>query len=204
MPAFTLNNAVDYLLKVEFDLLRKSGEAHALMKQYGIDAIPYNHPDLPTWRDDVRKYEGASFLHKPTNFKITGIIDDVWINTKKELLIVDYKATSTKYPISLEDRWKQGYKRQMEIYQWIFRALGFTVADVGYFVFANAGKNRPRFDGRLEFELSIVPHKGDTTWIEPTLKEIKKTLMSDTLPAPKEGCEHCTYRSKSKSAEGLF
>lgn len=204
MPSFTLNNAVDTLLKNEFDLLRKNGEAHELMKQYGIDAVPFKHPEFHLWRDDVRKYEGASILYKPVNFIVCGIIDDIWINHREELLVVDYKATSTTYAISLEDKYKQGYKRQMEVYQWIFRQKGFTVADVGYFVFANAGRNRPKFDGRLEFELSIIPHRGDTTWIEPTLKEIKKVLMSDTLPPPKESCEHCNYRASSKSSEGLF
>jgi len=204
MPSFTLNNAVDHLLKVEFDLLRKSGEAHELMKKYGIDAVPFAHPELNVWRDDIRRYLGASILHKPTNFLVSGIIDDVWVNSKGELLIVDYKATSTTYTISLEDKWKQGYKRQMEIYQWIFRKMGFTVSDIGYFVFANAGKNRPKFDGRLEFELSILPHKGDTTWIEPTLVSIKKLLVAETLPEAKEGCEWCNYRASSKGAEGLF
>src|SRR5258708_5422424 len=74
MPSFTLNNAVDHLLKVEFDLLRKNGEAHELMKKYEIDAIPLKHPELSVWRDDVRRYEGASTLHKPTNFLVSGII----------------------------------------------------------------------------------------------------------------------------------
>ena len=55
-PAFTLNSAVDALLKNEFDLLRKTGEKHELMKQYNIDAIPYSHPDLSDWRDDFYKY----------------------------------------------------------------------------------------------------------------------------------------------------
>ncbi|KKS42784.1 MAG: hypothetical protein UV06_C0006G0054, partial [Candidatus Collierbacteria bacterium GW2011_GWA2_42_17] len=32
-PPYTLNSAVDNLLKNEFDLLRKNGEAHELMKK---------------------------------------------------------------------------------------------------------------------------------------------------------------------------
>ncbi|MEJ2441526.1 MAG: hypothetical protein P8Y06_01235 [Patescibacteria group bacterium] len=38
LPGFTLNLAVDELLKKEFDLLRKKGQAHELMKKYKIDA----------------------------------------------------------------------------------------------------------------------------------------------------------------------
>jgi len=194
MPGWPLNSAVDQLLKNEFDLLRKNGEAHELMKKYNIDAIPFTHPDLPIWRDDIYKYTGACVLHKETNLEICGIIDDVWINKKKELLIVDYKSTSTSKEISLEDEYKQSYKKQMEIYQWIFRKMGFKVADVGYFVFANAGKNRPKFDGRLEFELMIIPHKGTDDWIEPTIFEIKKCLDSNQVPDSSENCEYCRYR----------
>ena len=194
MPGFSLNLAVDQLLKNEFDLLRKNGEAHELMKKYKIDAVPFNHPDLPIWRDDVYRYVGACVLDQKTNLEICGIIDDVWVNKNKELLIVDYKATSTNREISLEDEYKQGYKKQMEIYQWIFRKMDFKVSQTGYFVFANAGKNRPEFDGRLEFELMIIPHQGDDSWVGPTISEIKKCLDSEQIPLASQNCEHCEYR----------
>lgn len=194
MPAFTLNSAVDQLLKNEFDLLRKNGERHKLMEKYGIEAVPYNHPNLPIWRDDMYQWKGACVLHQPTNLEICGIVDDVWINENEELHVVDYKATSTSKEISLEDEYKQNYKRQMEVYQWIFRQLGFGVSDIGYFVFANAGRNRPQFDGRLEFELEIISHKGDDSWVEPTIFEIKKCLESNEIPPFGEDCEYCEYR----------
>lgn len=199
MPGFSLNNAVDALLKKEFDLLRKNGESHELMKKYKIDAVPYQHPELAIWRDDVYRYTGASVLDEDTNMIIQGIIDDVWKDKKGDLLIVDYKATSTTKEISLEDQYKQGYKRQMEVYQWIFRKLGFKVSETGYFVFANATKNREKFDGKLEFELTIVPHKGDPSWVSPTLKKIKETLMSDVVPKASENCEYCAYTEFSSS-----
>ena len=119
MPGWALNSAVDQLLKNEFDLLREKGEAHRLMIDYGIKAIPFSHPDLSEWRDDYYHFKGASIIHKKTNLEICGIVDDIWINKKKELLIVDYKATSTTREISLDDEYKQGYKRQMEIYPYV-------------------------------------------------------------------------------------
>lgn len=195
MPGWPLNSAVDQLLKNEFDLLRKNGESHKIMVKYKIDAVPFDHPNLPVWRDDSFRHTGASVLHKKTNLNILGIIDDIWINKKsKELFIVDYKATSTSREISLEDEYKQGYKKQMEIYQWIFRQMGFKVNETGYFVFANAGKNKPKFDGFLEFELSIISYKGDDSWVEPTIFDIKKCLDFDKIPLPGEKCEYCAYR----------
>jgi CRISPR/Cas system-associated exonuclease Cas4 (RecB family) len=200
IPAFTLNSAVDSLLKKEFDLLRKRGEAHELMKKYQVDAVPFSHPELPVWRDDMYQYKGASALDKKSNFIISGIVDDIWKDSKGKLIIVDYKATSTSKEISLEDKWKQGYKKQIEVYQWIFRKNDFDVSDMGYFVFANAAKNRSKFDGKLEFVLSIVPYKGNTSWIEPLLLEIRKILSSDELPDYSEECEYCAYREKTKKA----
>lgn len=195
IPGFSLNNAVDILLKREFDLLRKDGKPHELMKKFHIDAIPFKHEDLNTWREN---FKGKQYLHKASNLLITGAIDDIWINPKEELLIVDYKSTSTEKGISLEDKYKQGYKKQMEIYQWIFRKSGFNVSDIGYFVFANAGKNRESFDAKLEFELSIIPYKGNSGWVEPIIFEIKKCLDSDSLPDSNEDCEFCNYRLQIK------
>lgn len=194
MPGWSLNSAVDALLKHEFDLLRKQGQAYELMKLYKIDAVPFDHPDLPQWRGDVTPFSGAKVLHKPTNLIIDGLIDDVWQDKKGNLLIVDYKSTSTSKELSLDDEYKQGYKKQMEIYQWIFRQLGFKVSNTGYFVFANAGKNRDKFDGRLEFAMSILIHQGDDSWVEPTIFKIKKTLNSIFIPKSGEDCEYCQYR----------
>jgi hypothetical protein len=197
MPAFTLNSAVDSLLKNEFDLLRNKGESHDLMKKYKIDAVPFAHKDLPLWRGEVNRFSGATVFYEAANLIIDGLVDDIWINKDQELLIVDYKSTSTVKEISLEDEYKQGYKIQMEIYQWIFKQMGFKVSDKGYFVFANATKNRDSFDGRLEFEMSIVEYVGDDSWVPETLGKIKKCLVSNDIPKAGEYCEHCAYREKA-------
>ena len=202
MPGWSLNSAVDQLLKNEFDILRKNGESHKLMDEYGIDAVPFDHPDLPVWRDDNNKHIGACVLHKKTNLNICGIVDDVWINRKtKELHIVDYKATSTSKEISLEDEYKQGYKKQMEVYQWIFRQMGFKVSKTGYFVFANANKNCAKFDGRLNFEISIIPYEADDSWVDSTIIDIKKCLDSEKIPPAGENCEYCSYMALVKNEE---
>jgi len=194
IPAFTLNSAVDALLKKEFDLLRKKGQTHKLMKQYNIDAVPYNHPEIDVWRNN---FIGKEYYHEETNFILFGAIDDIWINSKNELIIVDYKSTSTEKGIDMNDHWKKVFKRQLEIYQWIYKMSGFKIHDTAYIVYANAGKNKPIFDGMLEFEMTIHPHKGDISWIEPTIFDIKKTLDLRILPDPSPSCEHCRYVIKA-------
>jgi len=203
IPGYTLNMAVDALLKKEFDNLREEKKPHKLMVYFKIDAIPFWHPDFHIWRDDVNQKIGASILHKETNLEICGIIDDMWINTKtNQLHIVDYKSTSTEYPISLDGEYKEGYKRQMEIYQWIFKKKGFDVSDIGYFFYVNATKKRLEFNSKLEFETVIIPHKGDNAWVESAIFKIKKCLDSNEIPPSGQNCQHCAYR-KHIDNEGL-
>lgn len=195
-PGFSLNNAVDYLLKKEFDIRRVEGVSHPLMEAYGIDAIPAQHSELEIWREN---FKGMRVVHKPTNFEMFGAIDDLWINPAGEYHIVDYKATSTTKEITLDDQWKQWYKIQAEFYQWLLRARGFKVNDIAYFVFANATKDRKAFDAKLEFNVTIVPHKGNDGWVEGTLIEMKDCLESGDPPVASDGCEYCQYVERAKS-----
>jgi CRISPR/Cas system-associated exonuclease Cas4 (RecB family) len=189
---FTLNSAVDRLLKKEFDIYRKSGESHPIMKEYGIDAIPIDHEKLDDWRNSLR---GVQFLHRPTNLLIFGAIDDLWQNSNGELIVVDYKSTSINEKItSLDKEWHKGYKRQMEIYQWLIRQNDYTVSDTGYFLYCNGNTNRERFDARLEFVLTIIPHVGSDSWVEGLIFEIEKCLRESTPPKPSSDCEYCAYR----------
>lgn len=189
---FTLNSAVDRLLKKEFDIYRKKEEPHPIIKEYGIDAVPMDHEKLEDWRNNFR---GVQFLHKPTNLLIFGAIDDLWQNSSGELIVVDYKSTSIGEKItSLDKEWHKGYKRQMEIYQWLFRQNDYKVADVGYFLYCNGNKDRERFDGRLEFDLTLIPHAGGDSWVEGVVNEIGKCLRESAQPNASNDCEYCTYR----------
>lgn len=198
MPGFTLNSAVDHLLKKEFDIYRLKQVAHPLMKAYGLKAVPFRHQDLDQWREN---FVGVQFLHPPTNFLIFGAVDDVWLGTDGKLIVVDYKATSTDKPISLDDYYKQGYKRQMEIYQWLLRQNGHQVADRGYFVYVNGRKDLQAFDARLEFKVDLIPYEGNDAWVENHIVEAYKCLIGKKIPLAKKSCEYCQYRSASAKVE---
>ena len=189
---FNLNSAVDALLKKEFDIHRVAKTAHPLMETYGVDAVPFEHENMDVWREN---FKGIEHIHPSTGFKISGAIDDVWVRPNGELIIVDYKSTSKDEKIeALDKEWHDGYKRQMETYQWLFRQSGFSVSNMGYFVYANASKDAAAFDAKLEFEVTLVPYEGNDSWVEGTLQSIKKVLDSDELPAAAPGCDYCTYR----------
>lgn len=196
---FTLNAAVDALLKKEFDIHRAKKTTHPLMAHYNIDAVPLQNENMDEWRYN---FTGIRFYHKPTNFTVFGAIDDVWVNKKGEFIIVDYKATSTSKEITLEDgqKYHEGYKRQMEIYQWLFRQNGHKVSETGYFVYVNALRDKEAFDGKLEFDLQIIPYKGNDKWVEKTILAAHECLSADELPKASADCEFCAYRQRAEDA----
>ncbi len=198
---FTLNSAVDKLLKKEFDLYRSRQSAHPLMESYGIKAVPFRHEKLEFWRDALRG--GMEFLHKPTNLLLTGAVDDIWASAQGELFIVDYKSTSKEQEVSIDEPWQVSYKRQMEIYQWLFKNNGFNVSSTGYFVYCNGITAKEKFDSRLDFDIKIIPYNGDTSWIEPVVIKMKECLMLPEAPAHSQECDYCLYSKALKETENL-
>jgi PD-(D/E)XK nuclease superfamily len=190
---FNLNSAVDALLKKELDTHRANGTQHPLAKAYGLDAVPLAHERMDEWRDALSN--GIKTVHKATGLTVRGGVDDIWVNKQGEFIVIDYKATSKNEKIvSLDEEWHRGYKRQLEIYQWLLRQNGFKVSNTGYWFYANATKDREAFDGRLDFELTLVPYTGSTDWIEDTLVKLKECLDSDAIPEAGVDCDYCTYR----------
>lgn len=191
-PPFNLNIHVDTLLKKEFDMHRAKAQAHPLMKEYGIDAIPFAHEKMDEWREN---FKGVRYLHEPTNLLITGAVDDIWVNPEGDLHVVDYKATANKEkPVTaLDQDWHIGYKRQMEIYQWLLRHNGHRVSDMGYFVYCTGRSDCEAFDGKLEFEVVVIPYTGKDDWVEDCIAGAHACLVGDEIPQTGEFCEYCAY-----------
>ena len=152
---------------------------------------------LDEWREN---FKGVQFHHKPTNLIITGAVDDLWQDENGEIIVVDYKATSKDAKVSLDAPWQDGYKRQMEIYQWLLRKNGLSVSDTGYFVYCNGRTDKEAFDAKLEFDIDLLPYTGDDSWLENTLLEIKKCL-DGKIPEPNRDCDFCNYRKAVSKVE---
>jgi len=189
---FNLNSAVDKLLKKEFDIYRAKAKAHPLMEEAGLDAIPFNHPQMNEWRNALSA--GITYAYPGTNLLLTGGVDDVWQNKQKELIIVDYKATSKDGEMGINADWQIGYRRQMEIYQWLFRKNGFKVNKLGYFVYCNGLTDREAFEKRLDFEISLIPYEGNDSWVDDAIKGLYACLQSDQMPESGDDCQFCQYR----------
>jgi len=188
---FNLNSAVDELLKNEFDNYRLKREPHPYMFETNKNLIPYQHDDLNKWRAN---FTGVQFHHQESNLLLTGAVDDVWFDLDtEELVVVDYKATSSKDEVNLNKDWQISYKRQMEFYQWLLRQNGFEVSNDGYFIYCNGKRDKVAFNEILEFSVKVLHYEGSDTWVNNTLTEIADTIKSKTIPASSEACDICSY-----------
>ena len=188
---FTLNNAVDALLKKEFDIYRRERKPHPLMQEAGIDAVPFSHPDLDVWRDN---FKGVQVVHGPSNLLVTGAVDDLWKTPGGELIVIDYKATSKDGDVTeLNAEWHGRFKRQIEIYQWLLRGKGFAVSPTAYWVYANGDAGAERFDQTLHFRMTVIPYAASDAWVEDCVMEAKACLMQATPPPPADDCAHCRF-----------
>ncbi len=190
---FNINSAVDELLKREFDQYRENAEPHPYMVDAGINAIPYQHEKLDKWREN---FVGIQYFHETSNFLLHGAIDDVWKTNEGELIVVDYKATSKKDKVNINAPWQNGYKRQMEFYQWLLRKNDFQVSNRGYFVYCNGKRDRKGFNAKVEFDVDLLPYDGDDGWVEDTIEQIFACLNQNKTPAPNNNCDQCKYNQE--------
>ena len=191
----TLATATDALLKNEFDAVRRSGGSHPLWEREGLKVRAFDHPQIDVWRQN---FKGIRTVHRPTGTTVTGAVDDVWENLHTgQLHIVDYKSTSKQGDPSLEGGFGEGYRRQMEIYQWLFRQEGFDVHPVGYFLYVNGSKRGAFYGdalaGRMLFDTVVLPHEGRDDWVGDVVTRAVECLHG-SLPEPSPtDCDSCRY-----------
>ncbi len=193
---YSLNLAVDQLMKREFDACRIDKKPHPVMRVHGIEAVPFQHPQLTVWRDTP---QGIRYAH-PCGIELFGIVDDVWVSGAGGLHPVDYKGTSSSAIPTLDAR--DGYRRQLDVYGWLLMKNGFRLGREGYIVFANADRDRPALDGALKFTLSIAMHTLDLAWIDDALPAVRECLESDVPPPSTNDCAWCAYRRGCSGVDG--
>jgi hypothetical protein len=194
MVPLTLAVATDALLKNEFDAVRETGVGHPIWKREGLNVRAYKHPEIDLWRNN---FKGIRIKHL-SGAEIYGSVDDIWENLDtSELHIVDYKSTSKKDEPSIDTGFGDSYKRQMEIYQWLFRKSGFNISPVGYFLYVNGSKLGNFYetgtDGVMHFETTLIAHNGDDIWVDKVVESAIKCLQLNDIPVSGVDCDNCRY-----------
>ena len=203
MPGFLLNSATDTLLKKDFDRYREMQKPHPFMERNGLGhLVPFKHENFELWTKSLQL--GLKTFHEPSNLIIGGGLDDVWHDLKTdEIFVVDYKSTAGRKndegtalnQITLVGAYKESYKKQMDMYQWILRQEGFNVSRTGYFVYVNDEIDK----ANMRFDVQLISYDADDSWVEDTILELKNCLLMNESPrhadsgfGPK-GDKQCEY-----------
>ena len=208
-PGHPINSRVDALLKEEFDLLRKDGKPHAIFKEYNLNFIPYNKLDPEVLAKYRNNFKGVEAKSKKTKYTLFGSLDDLWFNLDtKEIVVLDYKATSNK---NLEDyktstkHYHKSYLRQLDFYAYLLKLNEYPVQKIGYWLICNAAdENQKVFNKNVSFKTTLLPYELKTDYIEDTLVELEKCLENKELPKSGLDCDNCRWFGEVKNLEKLF
>ena len=193
---FSMNMAVDELLKKDFDIYRESGEIPPVLSALGKNFVPYKDSRLETWRDNKK---GIQRFDSATGITLYGAIDDIW-SLNGEVVVIDYKSTARYAPVASlgTASYHDSYRRQLDVYAWLLNGNGLTTSNRAYLFYVTARKGAAGFLGKLDFDPTIIEHSINTEWIEPFLQEASEFLAGPP-PSPSPDCSWCEYRGKVSS-----
>ena len=197
MPGWSLNETTDILLKKEFDICRTEQKPHRIFIENGLDhLVPFDHAEMDNWRNSLSK--GLISRFKETNIILSGGIDDIWQDTKtKDLIVVDYKSQASNYEVRtnyyLASAYHQGYKVQMDFYNYLLTAMGLQVGPLSYFLVVNADRGADGFYGKMDFSETLVPYNHDISWITSKVEEMIALINQNKVPESNPSCENCAY-----------
>ena len=195
-PPFTLNNAVDALMKAEFDRYRVAGEPHPLFATAQVDAVPFRHADLDRWRHN---FTGVRWTDAETGWTLFGAVDDLWQGRSGQLMVADYKATSRREMPTTTTLFPS-YRRQMDVYQFLVRRQGFEVSDRGWFVYTNGDGRSAEFGDKLCFRTALVPYDGSDAWVLEVFRRAVRLVGEAAPPVPGPECDYCAYVAGASGA----
>ena len=218
-PQFTMNSTTDKLLKKEFDLCRKDQKSHQILIENKLEhVIPYKnekeakniygdpiihskskkpYEKMEAWRSN---YHGLQTRFKKTNFILYGSVDDIWLDTKKNTLILaDYKSQANEKKVTQETYWdgdfKSGYQRQLDFYYYLLKQqnLKEEISNDAYLLVVNARGLEDRFDDKLVFESTLIHTKVKDDDLENEIQEMIDVFNSDNVPESNKLCKNCAY-----------
>lgn len=195
-PSFSLNIAVDALVKREMEIYREAGTIPPAMQRAGLTLVPYKDARMPDW---THNFTGVRWTDPETGWTLYGAIDDLWLDIVAKMLHpADCKATAKAEDPTTETLYPH-YGRQQEIYTFLLRQqnLPFPVSDRHYFYYLNGDKKRADFGEALHFKTLIVPRDGNDGWVLETFRAAVACATSDAVPAAGGECEWCAYRAQA-------
>jgi hypothetical protein len=219
IPQFKLNELTDTLLKKEFDECRTKKTSHKkLIEKKLSHIIPFDAgltkitnskketieiPLIDLWRDSIHR--GIKARYKNTNILLGGGVDDIWINTKtNELIIVDYKSQASKKKVSQETYFAEGsfhdsYKTQLNFYAYVFKQMrkageiNNEISKDSYLYVVNGLESEDGFNGNIKFSEDLIYHEIETEYLENEFERMINCINSTEIPLSNKSCKNCAY-----------
>ncbi len=178
---YALNNAVDFLLKKEFDVYRAKGEPHPLLVDNNIKAKLFpNQELLNQWRNN---FAGIRYYDKELGATIFGAVDDILEFPGNKLAPLDYKSTGSAVA-RVYDR----FQIQMDIYTFLLEKNGFLTSKKGYLAFYVVNKN-DGFRDRLPFRKELHEIDTDSSYVSELFKDAVELIRKDSPPSHASDCK---------------
>ena len=178
---YALNQAVDTLLKQEFDSYRAKGEVHPLISAHNIPAKLFSNQDLLNqWRSN---FVGIRFYDSDLEAALFGAVDDILEFEDGKLAPMDYKSTGSAVA-NVYDR----FQLQMDVYTHLLEKNGFLTPKKGYLAFYIVDKENG-FGGRLPFRKELHEIETNPLDIPGIFKEAVALLRRTTPPPHSPDCK---------------
>ena len=86
----------------------------------------------------------------------------------------------------------------MDFYNYLLNLMGFKTSPISYFLVVNANRGAGGFNGKMEFEETLVPYENDFSWIDEEVQNMIDCMNSDEMPESHVSCENCAYARQRK------
>jgi len=188
---YSLNLAMDFLLKQEFDDYRKRGERHPLLVENNINARLFQDQALLNeWRSNL---EGIRYYDEELKATLFGAVDDILEFDRGELAPLDYKSTGSSVP-KVYDR----FQLQMDVYTYLLEKNGYLTPRKGYLAFYVVDKENG-FKGNLPFRKELHEITTDPSYVHNVFTEAVSLLREDIAPQHSPDCRFGQWFEQSSN-----
>jgi len=182
---FALNNAIDGLLKAEFDEHRAAGTLPAILSVLqGRATLFTDTTQLGAWRNN---FQGVRWKDPSSGHTLFGAVDDLLQFQDGTMAVVDYKSTGSAHPTIYPS-----YQLQMDVYTYLLQQLGFKTAAKAYFAFFVVVKD-DGFNGRLPFREALLEVTPTPARVPAIFAQAIAVAQADELPQPGAACDLCRW-----------
>ena len=187
---YALNQAVDTLLKQEFDNYRAKREVHPLILSRNIPAKLFPNQDLLNqWRSN---FAGIRFYDPELEASLFGAVDDILEFADGKLAPMDYKSTGSQVA-NVYDR----FQLQMDVYTYLLEKNGFLTPRKGYLAFYIVDKKNG-FGDRLPFRKELHEIDTNPSDVPELFKEAVLVLREKTPPPHSPDCKYGQWLKRAE------